>query len=139
VISEAVDYLKTRSSDKVTYSMQISNNDEISVPINKALFEWVIENLCKNALDAMNGVGSIEISIQDNTQVVYVDIKDSGKGIPKSKYKTVFQPGYTTKSRGWGLGLSLSKRIIEIYHKGKIFVKSSDQVNGTIFRIALKK
>ena len=139
VISAAVDYLKTRSSDKVSYTMHFNNNEEIFVPINHALFEWVVETLCKNALDAMNGVGSIEISIQDNTQVVYIDIKDSGKGIPKSKYKTVFQPGYTTKSRGWGLGLSLSKRIIETYHKGKIFVKSSDAATGTTFRIALKK
>ncbi len=139
VLNSSVDYLKTRSSDKVKYKLNFKNEDEIYIPINQALFEWVIENICKNALDAMGGIGDIELSIQDSTQIVYIDIKDSGKGIPKSKYKTVFQPGYTTKQRGWGLGLSLSKRIIETYHDGKIFVQSSDSSTGTTFRIALKK
>lgn len=109
------------------------------VPVNVALFEWVIENILKNAIDAMNGEGNIEINISDHMQIVYIDITDTGKGIAKSKYKTVFQPGYTTKQRGWGLGLSLTKRIIEFYHKGKIFVKSSEINKGTTFRIALKK
>jgi signal transduction histidine kinase len=90
-------------------------------------------------MDAMDGVGTITISLIDNNQVVYLDISDTGKGIPKSKFKTVFQPGYTTKKRGWGLGLSLAKRIIEEYHEGKIFVKSSENSQGTTFRIALKK
>jgi len=139
VLISSVDYLKTRSSDKVKYILNFNKEDEIYIPINQALFEWVIENICKNALDAMGGIGEIEISIQDSTQIVYIDIKDSGKGIPKSRYKTVFQPGYTTKQRGWGLGLSLSKRIIETYHDGKIFVQSSDFEAGTVFRIALKK
>ncbi|MEA3443322.1 MAG: HAMP domain-containing sensor histidine kinase [Bacteroidota bacterium] len=139
VIDDSVNYLQTRTSDKVNYIQKFDKEYEMSVAINQALFEWVIENLCKNAIDAMNGVGEIEISLQDNTQILYVDIKDTGKGIPKTKFKTVFQPGYTTKQRGWGLGLSLSKRIIETYHSGKIFVKSSDPEQGTIFRIALKK
>ncbi|MCK6650377.1 MAG: HAMP domain-containing histidine kinase, partial [Bacteroidia bacterium] len=103
------------------------------------LFEWVIENLIRNAVDAMNGNGSILISISDQTQFVYIDISDTGKGIPKSKYKTVFEPGYTTKQRGWGLGLSLTKRIIENYHSGKIFVKGSEIDKGTTFRIVLNK
>ena len=138
-IYDSVNYLKTRTSDKVSYNLHFTKEDIILAPINTALFDWVIENLCKNALDAMNGNGSIDISIQDNNQVVYLDIKDTGKGIHKSKYKTVFQPGFTTKKRGWGLGLSLSKRIIEVYHDGKIFIKSSDINSGTTFRIALRK
>lgn len=139
VINSSIAYLKTRTSKKVNYQVKYDQVDEIVVPINQALFEWVIENLCKNAIDAMDGAGEIEISLQDNTQIVYVDIKDTGKGIPKTKFKTVFQPGYTTKQRGWGLGLSLSERIIETYHAGKIFVKSSDHETGTTFRIALRK
>ncbi len=139
VLQNSIQYLKTRTSNKVKYSLRTEPDDEIYVPINIALFEWVIENLCKNAVDAMNGVGSIDITVTDHVQVVYIDVKDSGKGIPKSKYKTIFQPGYTTKKRGWGLGLSLTKRIVEMYHSGKIFVKSSEIDNGTIFRIALKK
>lgn len=139
VLNNSISYIKTRSSDKVVFNLNFSSSDEIFVPVNISLFEWVIENLCKNAIDAMNGSGTINISITDHTQVVYIDIKDTGKGIPKSKYKTIFQPGYTTKQRGWGLGLSLTERIIEFYHSGKIFVKSSEINNGTTFRIALKK
>lgn len=139
VINSSIAYLQTRTSEKVSYIKKFDQKDELFVPINQALFEWVIENLCKNAIDAMEGAGEIEISLQDNTQIVYIDIKDTGKGIPKTKFKTVFQPGYTTKQRGWGLGLSLSERIIETYHAGKIFVKSSDHDQGTTFRIALRK
>ena len=139
VINKSVNYLQRRTSDKVNYVLNFNQKEEYLVPLNQALFEWVIENLCKNAIDAMDGIGSIEISLQDSTQILYVDIKDSGKGIPKTKFKTVFQPGYTTKQRGWGLGLSLSERIIETYHAGKIFVKSSDPALGTVFRIALLK
>ena len=139
VIYESVSYIRKRSSDKVIFNIGFAENQVVLAPINSALFEWVIENLCKNSLDAMNGNGSINISIQDNNQVIYLDIADSGKGIHKSKFKTVFQPGYTTKTRGWGLGLSLSKRIIEDYHDGKIFIKSSDPETGTTFRIALRK
>ncbi len=139
VLNNSISYIKTRSSDKVVFNLNFSSSDEIFVPVNISLFEWVIENLCKNAIDAMNGSGTINISVTDHTQIVYIDIKDTGKGIPKSKYKTIFQPGYTTKQRGWGLGLSLTERIIEFYHSGKIFVKSSEINNGTTFRIALKK
>ncbi len=139
VINNAVNYIKTRTSDKIVFNLDFSPSDEIMVPVNSALFEWVIENICKNAVDSMNGRGNIDITLQDKTQVVYIDIKDSGKGIQKSKYKTIFQPGYTTKDRGWGLGLSLSKRIIEQNHSGKVFVKSSELNQGTIIRIVLKK
>lgn len=139
VITTAVTYIKSRISNKIAFTLHFAEKGEINVPINVALFEWVIENLCKNAVDAMDGEGSIDVYITDNVQVLYIDIKDSGKGIPKSNFKTIFQPGYTTKQRGWGLGLSLSKRIIETYHSGKIFVKSSELNAGTTFRIALKK
>jgi signal transduction histidine kinase len=139
VLNHAVQYLKTRSPEKIHFQLMFSEDDNILIPLNISLFEWVIENLCKNAMDAMDGVGTITISLIDNNQVVYLDISDTGKGIPKSKFKTVFQPGYTTKKRGWGLGLSLAKRIIEEYHEGKIFVKSSENSQGTTFRIALKK
>jgi two-component system, sporulation sensor kinase D len=103
------------------------------------LFEWVLENIFKNAIDAMEGNGQINIVVTDQQQFLYIDISDTGKGISKSKYKTVFKPGYTSKTRGWGLGLSLSKRIIEEYHSGQIFVKSSEINKGTTFRIVLKK
>jgi len=139
VLNNSVNYIRTRSSNRVSITVNQQNQDKIFVPVNIALFEWVIENLCKNAIDAMGGNGSIAISIIDSIQVLYIDIKDTGKGISKSKYKTIFQPGYTTKKRGWGLGLSLSKRIIESYHEGKIFVKNSEVNNGTTFRIMLKK
>jgi len=139
VLNSSITYLKTRSSKKINYNLNFSSDDEIFVSINISLFEWVIENICKNAMDAMEGEGSIDINVTDSTQVVYIDIKDTGKGIPKSKYKTIFHPGYTTKQRGWGLGLSLTKRIVEIYHAGKIFVKNSEINKGTTFRIVLKK
>jgi signal transduction histidine kinase len=102
------------------------------------LFEWVIENICKNAVDAIEGKGEVTLTLFSGSEGIYIDISDTGKGIPKSKYKTVFEPGYTSKSRGWGLGLSLSKRIIENYHGGKIFVLKSEINKGTTFRIILK-
>lgn len=139
VLQGVIHYMQTRTSSQVEYNIQLNEQNEIIVPINVPLFEWVIENICKNAVDAMEGTGSIEISVYDQMQVLFIDVKDTGKGIPKSKYKTIFQPGFTTKKRGWGLGLSLSKRIIESYHDGKIFVKSSEINSGTTFRIALKK
>jgi nitrogen-specific signal transduction histidine kinase len=139
IIIRATNYIKSRTSSKVQFNLHFQATEEIIVPLNEALFEWVIENLCKNAIDAMDGAGTIDIFVTDNVQVLYIDIKDTGKGIPKSKFKTIFQPGFTTKHRGWGLGLSLSKRIIETYHSGKIFVKSSEINSGTTFRIALKK
>jgi signal transduction histidine kinase len=113
--------------------------DELYVPLNLTLFEWVVENLCRNAIDAMDGTGQIDIMVRDQNQVVYLDITDTGKGIPKSNYQVIFQPGYTTKPRGWGLGLSLVKRIVENYHNGKIFVRNSEINKGTTFRIVLKK
>jgi len=138
-LTNAVAYLKNRSSDKVKFNLNFGDLDELYVPLNVALFDWVIENLCKNSIDAMNGVGKIDISVKDQAQVVYIDITDSGKGLNKSSYKVIFQPGYTTKPRGWGLGLTLVKRIIENYHSGKIFVRNSDPGKGTTFRIVLKK
>lgn len=139
VLINAVKYIKARSSQKVNFQFNFSENDIVKAPFNTSLFEWVIENLCKNAIDSMEGIGNITINIDDRIQYLFIDIIDNGKGIPKSKYKTVFQPGYTTKQRGWGLGLSLSKRIIEIYHDGKIFVNHSEIDKGTNMRIVLKK
>jgi signal transduction histidine kinase len=139
VVKHILDYIKSRSSEKVSFYISSPQKDAIYADINIPLFEWVMENLLKNAVDAMNGSGSITISLQDQQQFVYVDVTDTGKGVPKGKFKTIFKPGYTTKSRGWGLGLSLAKRIIEEYHAGQIFVKSSDINKGTTFRIVLKK
>ncbi len=139
VLIESISYIKLRVSKNVLFSIDQDNQTEIIALLNIPLFEWVIENLCKNAVDSMTGSGLISITISDQTQFVYIDITDTGKGIPKSKYKTVFEPGYTTKKRGWGLGLSLTKRIIENYHSGKIFVKNSDLNKGTTFRIVLNK
>ncbi|HNW88584.1 MAG TPA: HAMP domain-containing sensor histidine kinase [Bacteroidales bacterium] len=138
VVYKAIDYLKKRTSKKITYIITPSS-PEIIVPLNKHLFEWVIENLCKNAIDAMSGNGNIEVTIFEDDRNVYVDIQDTGKGIHKSQFKTIFNPGYTSKKSGWGLGLSLSERIIENYHSGKIFVKSSAIGKGTLFRIQLNK
>ncbi len=138
VLKNSVNYLVSRSSDKVKYSLKLPE-EEMLVPINESLFEWVIENVCKNAMDAMDGKGEIEISLHDNTQIIYIDIKDNGRGIQKSRFKTIFKPGYTTKQRGWGLGLSLSKRIVESYHEGKIFVLNSELNKGTSIRIVLQK
>jgi anti-sigma regulatory factor (Ser/Thr protein kinase) len=137
VLQHAVDYMRTRTSKKIIFTLK--SETEVAVKCNIALFEWVIENLIRNAADAMEGEGQINIHVYDQSQFVYIDIEDTGKGIPKSKFKTVFKPGYTTKKRGWGLGLSLTKRIIENYHGGKIFVKGSEMDKGTTFRIVLNK
>jgi signal transduction histidine kinase len=139
VLEDAVNYMKLRTSKNVQFTINNGNEKEIFGQLNIPLFEWVIENLIRNAVDSMNGSGSITITLSDQMQFVYIDITDTGKGIPKSKYKTIFEPGYTTKQRGWGLGLSLTKRIIENYHSGKIFVKSSEIDKGTTFRIVLNK
>jgi len=138
VVNNSIEYLKKRTSKKINYIIT-SSSPHIVVPLNNYLFEWVIENLCKNAIDAMSGNGIIEITIFEDDRNVYVDIQDTGKGLPKSKFKTIFNPGYTSKKSGWGLGLSLSERIIENYHSGKIFVKSSAVGRGTLFRIQLNK
>lgn len=136
VLQDAVDYLRTRASRQVNIQLLLSQ-EELQAQINPPLFNWVIENLVKNALDAMEGRGQITITVQPQGDKLAVDVSDTGKGIPKSRFQSVFQPGYSTKKRGWGLGLSLTKRIIENYHRGKIFVKSSAVGKGTTFRILL--
>jgi two-component system, sporulation sensor kinase D len=139
VIYNSISYLKTRTSQKISYSINVPPEQSIVVPLNLQLFEWVIENLVKNAVDAMTRQGKITIDIIEEAHVVTIDIADTGKGLPRNMFRTIFNPGYTSKQRGWGLGLSLSKRIINEYHKGKIFVKSSTIGRGTTFRIVLKK
>lgn len=136
VISHAILYLQKRSSDKIIFELKGS---EYKAFLNIPLFEWVIENLSKNAINAMNGEGKIQFFVSAHQQYIYVDIRDYGIGIPKSKFETVFEPGYTTRKRGWGLGLSLTKRIIENYHSGRVFVKESEIGKGTTFRIMLKR
>jgi signal transduction histidine kinase len=138
-ILSTVEYLKTRSSGKVKFVLDFDQNKGWEVPLNASLFSWVIENLCKNAIDAMNNSGTIQVSIIDKGNQIYIDVSDTGKGISKAYFKTVFQPGFTTKKRGWGLGLSLAKRIVENYHKGKIFLKQSEINKGTTFRIILNR
>jgi hypothetical protein len=138
VIQNATDYLKQRTSKNVRYEVQCPGK-EIRVQLSVPLFEWVIENLCKNAVDAMDGKGQITVNVKEIPEGIALDITDTGKGIPKSKFKTVFEPGFTTKQRGWGLGLSLCKRIIENYHGGKIFVLNSEANKGTTFRILLNR
>ena len=138
VIDHVVDYMNKRTSSKVKIIYHTTDNDIIAL-INPALFEWVIENLCKNAVDAMEGKGCINISTFYERTILCIEIKDNGTGIKRNDIKNVFTPGFTTKKRGWGLGLSLAKRIIENYHKGKIFVKESEVGKGTTFRIELKK
>lgn len=139
VITSTIEYLKTRTSGKVKFSIEFDQNKTFEVPLNASLFTWVIENLCKNAIDAMNSSGSIQIFLFEKNSQVIIDVTDSGKGIAKAYHKTIFQPGFTTKKRGWGLGLSLAKRIVENYHKGKIFLKQSEINKGTTFRIILNK
>jgi signal transduction histidine kinase len=138
VIDTAVKYIRTRTSDKIRFTLKMPPG-EIPVPLNVELFEWVIENLCKNAIDALHGEGEIEISLSDFTQVIYVDIRDTGRGIPKTMFQAIFRPGFTTKKKGWGLGLSLAKRIVEEYHDGRIFVHQSEINKGSVIRIVLKK
>ncbi len=139
VIYESIDYLKPRTPKKVKYNIEIPVEMEIFIPVNKALFSWVIENVCKNAIDAMEGEGTITMMAKEDSKTLIIDIIDTGKGIPMTEQKAIFNPGYTSKKRGWGLGLSLSKRIIRDYHKGKIFVKSSALGKGSTFRIIMKK
>jgi signal transduction histidine kinase len=138
-INAMVDYMKKRAPGKVSISLNTNGQQEILAAISGPLFDWVIENLLKNSLDAIEGSGNISIDIENLQEKIYIDITDTGKGIPRSDHRRVFKPGYTTKKRGWGLGLSLSKRIIEKYHKGEIFIKSSEPGKETTFRIILKK
>ena len=138
-VESMVAYIKRRSPDRIYFNLNTFNETEITANINAPLFDWVIENLLKNALDAMDGKGRITITIKNETTQVLIDVADTGKGISKQNTKKVFLPGFTTKKRGWGLGLSLSKRIIEQYHKGQLFVKQSETGKGTTFRIILKR
>lgn len=138
VLTHVVDYMDRRTSKKVEIQFYLPDH-EVIVKLNSSLFEWVVENLCKNAVDAMEGRGRIELNMMDEDSRVVIEVKDNGKGIRKKDLKNVFAPGFTTKKRGWGLGLSLAKRIVEEYHKGKIFVKTSEVGVGTTFRIELKK
>ncbi len=138
ILTETMDYMRNRGPESVEYRLDIPQKP-VRVDLNETLFEWVIENLCKNATDAIEGSGRVILHAVETDNSVIIDVEDSGKGIPKSKYRTIFKPGYTTKKRGWGLGLSLSKRIIESYHHGKIFVLSSDPFDSTVIRIILRR
>ncbi|HNQ66808.1 MAG TPA: HAMP domain-containing sensor histidine kinase [Bacteroidales bacterium] len=138
VLEGSLTYMKSRIPQTIKINTEFSLDKNILIPLNPGLFEWVIENLCKNAVDAIGEQGVINISVEKHLNSIFIDVKDTGKGILKKNYKTVFNPGYTTKNRGWGLGLSLVKRIIEQYHQGKVFVKQSEIGVGTTFRIVLK-
>ena len=135
VVEHGIEYIQKRSPSRIIY--EINGDEKIEAKLNPSLFDWVIENLCKNAVNAIGTDGKISIFIRQHKKKVYIDISDTGIGIPKSKFETVFEPGYTTRKRGWGLGLSLVKRIIENYHYGQIFVKESSVGKGTTFRIIL--
>ena len=138
VLAHVTDYMDRRTSKKVEITTNMPDEDVI-VKINASLFEWVVENLCKNAVDAMEGSGKIDLTLLDEGSRAIIEVRDNGKGIRKKDLKNVFKPGFTTKKRGWGLGLSLAKRIVEEYHKGRIYVKSSEVGVGTTFRIEMPK
>lgn len=137
VLEHVIDYMDRRTSSQVEIKRQFPEHD-VRVSMNASLFEWVVENLCKNAVDAMEGHGRIVLSLTEDDGRVIVDVSDTGKGIRRKDIKNVFKPGFTTKKRGWGLGLSLAKRIVEEYHNGRIYVKSSEVGRGTTFRIELR-
>lgn len=137
VLSAVTQYISRRASNRVRLTCTVPQQPLI-VPMCSSLFEWVVENLCKNAIDAMDGQGSITLTASTEGALAVVEVADTGKGIPKNKFRTVFTPGFTTKKRGWGLGLSLAKRIVEEYHHGRIYVKNSEVGRGTTFRIELK-
>jgi two-component system, sporulation sensor kinase D len=138
ITKQAFDYLESRSSKQIAFSFYSSDNN-IYTKVNEELFGWVIENLIKNAIDAMLRKGELILTIENTPKKVKITVSDTGKGIPKKLFKQIFKPGFTTKKRGWGLGLSLSKRIVEDYHNGKIFVKKSELGKGTSFQILLDK
>ena len=138
VLDGVVDYFRRRSSNKVQFVCEYPKRP-LTVRMNVPLIEWVFENLCKNAIDAMNGEGTIKFVVTHDYNNAYIEVSDTGKGIAKSQFRTVFEPGFTTKKRGWGLGLSLAKRIMEQYHKGRIYVKGSELGKGTTFRVELRK
>ena len=139
IISRTVNYLKLRTSSKVKIITDYNPDEKVVVPVNAALFEWVIENVFKNAVDSMEGNGEITVRITETERHALIDISDTGKGIPKSAFKKIFNPGFTTKQRGWGLGLSLAKRIIEEYHNGKIFVRHSEVGKVSCIRIVMNR
>jgi signal transduction histidine kinase len=138
-VNSMVEYIKKRAPGKIQFVTDYPDSPHVIARISPPLFDWVIENLLKNALDAMEGKGTIKISVRENESNVFIDVSDTGKGIAKQHVRQVFKPGFTTKKRGWGLGLSLSKRIIEQYHKGQLFVKNSEPGKGTTFRIVINK
>jgi signal transduction histidine kinase len=137
-VGGVIDYVKKRATDKVIFSLA-TNQDRIMIPLSDPLFDWVVENILKNALDAMEARGSIQVNILQQPSRVVIDITDTGKGMSAAQASRVFNPGFTTKKRGWGLGLTLSKRIIEEYHKGSLTVKWSEPGKGTAFRISLPR
>ena len=138
-INTMVDYMRKRATGKINFSVNTHGQKHVIAKVSAPLFDWVIENLLKNSLDALEGRGAIIVDIQEETKTVHIDITDTGRGIARQNIPMVFKPGFTTKKRGWGLGLSLSRRIINQYHKGEIFVKHSEMGKGTTFRIMLKK
>jgi len=138
VLNDSVEYMSHRCSRKILYNTEWLIQENREVWLDKPLFSWVVENVCKNSVDAMEGSGKINVRVTENDSFVFVDISDTGKGLPRHQFKTIFRPGYTTKKRGWGLGLSLAKRIMR-YHNGDIFVKQSTVGEGTCFRIQLKR
>ncbi|MFV0482748.1 MAG: sensor histidine kinase [Bacteroidales bacterium] len=138
-LNTTISYLKTRTSANVEYDIRYDENQAIVIPLNPSLFTWVIENISKNAIDAMDNKGRLSFNISERENNIFIDISDTGKGISRSMQKTIFKPGFTTKRRGWGLGLSLVKRIVEEYHKGRVYVKWSELNKGTKFRISLNK
>ncbi|MCL1868715.1 MAG: HAMP domain-containing histidine kinase [Paludibacter sp.] len=137
-LKNAVEYIDNRSSAKVKIQTHFKGEKEFAAALNVPLFEWVIENLCKNAIDAMDGSGNIDLYVKKDGRNIIIDLHDTGRGIERKLFRRIFKPGFTTKKRGWGLGLSLAKRIVEQYHHGKIFVKHSTPNAGTTFRIILK-
>ncbi|MFB6319689.1 sensor histidine kinase [Saccharicrinis sp. FJH54] len=137
LLVDALAYMRSRTSKKITIKSDIEQNAFIPVEVNRPLFEWVIENIIKNAIDATTGVGEISVVMMHKEDMVITDFTDNGRGIPKKRFKTIFNPGFTTKKRGWGLGLSLTKRIVENYHHGRIFVKWSELEKGTTIRVIL--
>jgi signal transduction histidine kinase len=138
-IQQMLDYMRKRTTSKVQFSFETNGSEKVEANISRPLFDWVIENLLKNALDAMEGKGNIDVNMKEEAKEIHIDIRDTGKGISAGNIRRVFDPGFTTKKRGWGLGLSLSKRIIESYHKGELFVKHSETGKGTTFRIVIPK
>lgn len=139
IISRTIEYLKKRTSSKVSFTFDHAAGKQVIIPANASLFEWVIENISKNAIDAMEGIGEINYRILESDRNVTIDISDTGKGIPRNSFKKIFNPGYSTKLRGWGLGLSLAKRIIEEFHHGRIYVRSSEIGKGSCIRIIVNK